>query len=586
MASTPQTQAVLTIGGDSSGAKQAIADAKSGLTSLGAAAKQSGQSMTTSFVKGALVVEGIKLGIRGVVSGTRSLISFTKQSIGLRQKEVQGIRELDRSLRTVNSTYAAQEKRIESIARTIQAKTNFDDAAVRQTFAELVVGLGDVEKAYLALPVAIDLAARGIGGQALIRAFRGQGRGLMGLGIAEDIFKGGDFNKILAAISARSVGTAEAAADPWIQMGNAVENVKESFGALVQEPVEAWLKKIAAAINEVNDTGFFDKEKILGNLKTVLSASVELIEIWTPVIAKAIKVGITKTLGVGWDDLTKIAALGVLGGRVGGVPGAVAGVATGIATQKYATELGEKYPGSESDGKGGAGVGWGEGVSIAGGGREDFSKPSAAHPIKYLQWKKRMKAAEKTFPQEQGELTDFFGWAKQGGLKYAFKRQLMRNLGLESPKSVTEESLDSDFSKASAKTDALMKRVRGEIGMADIIDPELQKRYPEYRREAASSDTWRNFMPYVSQYPPWEREWRAKAAEGAEDARQAAWSAGMRNRTYIPMIDQETPDQSDRWMRNEAARKSRRLANQSADAFNRAANTASLITQGPGVAIN
>jgi len=274
------SEAALKIGGDASGAVAALKATASGLRETATAGGAAGKSIGVSFFKAQLAIEALKIGVRGFISLSKSTIGFAKETITLRQKEVIGIRTLDAALKHAGTSYDTNRRQIEGIATAIQKVTNFDDSAVRSMLEALVVGTGDFATAMKALPIAADLAAKGIGTDALIRAFRGQGRGLMALGIDEDVFKGGNVDQILAAIRKKIGGTAQAAADPWVQMANAVGDTKEALGALIQEPVEKFLKKITAALMDLNASGFFDKENILTNIKETLSVGGDLVGIW------------------------------------------------------------------------------------------------------------------------------------------------------------------------------------------------------------------------------------------------------------------------------------------------------------------
>jgi hypothetical protein len=130
-------------------------------------------------------------------------------------------------------SFDSMEEKIMSTTAALQSKTNYGDEAQIRVLAQLVPMLGSTEDALAALPAVMDVAA--VSNKDLESTVMTMGPVLAGL---TDRIRGTtlEFDKsqgpmeridhILASVG----GTAEAQANPFIQLSNAVGDLKEKFG--------------------------------------------------------------------------------------------------------------------------------------------------------------------------------------------------------------------------------------------------------------------------------------------------------------------------------------------------------------------
>ena len=148
--------------------------------------------------------------------------------------------------------------KIEQTTAALQSKTNFGDEEQMRALALMTPMLGSVEKAMEALPAVMDAATvkqvslSTVAGT-LSRALSGQVNTALTLGMSFD--KSADFGERLEQVLGAVGGAAEADADPFIQLGNAVGDLKEKIGdALIPVvvPLIAHLKSFAERLQELN----------------------------------------------------------------------------------------------------------------------------------------------------------------------------------------------------------------------------------------------------------------------------------------------------------------------------------------------
>src|SRR3990167_5835014 len=171
-------------------------------------------------------------------------------------EEQQGIKLLDQALRNVGQSYKAQEMAIEKVIAAQERKTNFGDDEQRAAMQRLVALSGDYQKSLDSLPATLDLAAGlqidlATASNLVGRALAGNTEILAQYGIR--LREGATAAEINAAITRKLGGSAEAAANPLAQLGNAIGNLQDAFGkALLPAilPVIEALKNFTVFLNE------------------------------------------------------------------------------------------------------------------------------------------------------------------------------------------------------------------------------------------------------------------------------------------------------------------------------------------------
>ena len=148
--------------------------------------------------------------------------------------------------------------KIEQTTAALQSKTNFGDEEQMRALALMTPMLGSVEKAMEALPAVMDAATvkqvslSTVAGT-LSRALSGQVNTAITLGMSFD--KNAEFGERLEQVLGAVGGAAEADADPFIQLGNAVGDLKEKIGAAlipVVMPLIGHLQSFAERIQTLN----------------------------------------------------------------------------------------------------------------------------------------------------------------------------------------------------------------------------------------------------------------------------------------------------------------------------------------------
>ena len=169
--------------------------------------------------------------------------------------------------------------KIEQTTAALQSKTNFGDEEQMRALALMTPMLGSVEKAMEALPAVMDAATvkqvslSTVAGT-LSRALSGQVNTAITLGMSFD--KSADFGERLEQVLGAVGGAAEADADPFIQLGNAVGDLKEKIGAAlipVVMPLIDHLKSFAERLQTLNPQ-FIRTVAIVGMAATAFAAVV------------------------------------------------------------------------------------------------------------------------------------------------------------------------------------------------------------------------------------------------------------------------------------------------------------------------
>lgn len=206
---------------------------KSGLESITGSAKTAGLAMSAA---GAVITGALALAAKSAMD------------------EEIGIRKLDSALRTANTTYAEQQKAIEGVITALQNKTNFGDEAQRQALTKLVALTGSYSDSLAALPVVLDVAAgleMDLSAASLLvaKALAGNTSALSRYGIT--LKEGATQTEIMAALTAKFGGAAEAARDPLVGLNNRVGDVVQALGKALLPILIPLLTKLEELANAV-----------------------------------------------------------------------------------------------------------------------------------------------------------------------------------------------------------------------------------------------------------------------------------------------------------------------------------------------
>ena len=196
---------------------------------------------------------GLALSAMGA-AGAFAIKGFTDAA--LRQNEAMAL--FLNSAENSGAAMAGLEEKVTSVTAALQRKTNFGDEEQLAVLAKMIPVLGSTEKAMAALPAIMDAAAttgRGLREQSetLTKALAGTVHQAESLGIKFD--EAATFEERLAEITRLTGGAAEAAANPFIQLGNAVGDVSEQIGKAllpVVVPLVEKLKEFAEDLQKVN----------------------------------------------------------------------------------------------------------------------------------------------------------------------------------------------------------------------------------------------------------------------------------------------------------------------------------------------
>ena len=196
---------------------------------------------------------GLALSAMGA-AGAFAIKGFTAAAI----KQDQAMALFLNSSRNAGAEMVGLEQKIKGVTRALQDKTNFGDEEQLAVLAKMIPVLGSTEKAMAALPAIMDAAAttgRGLKEQSetLTKALAGTVHQAESLGIKFD--KTATFEERLALITKLTGGAAEAAADPFTQLGNATGDLAEKIGEAllpVVVPLIDKIKEFAVRLQTVN----------------------------------------------------------------------------------------------------------------------------------------------------------------------------------------------------------------------------------------------------------------------------------------------------------------------------------------------
>ena len=165
-----------------------------------------------------------------------------------------GIRTLDQAMKRVGTSYDSNKEKIEALISAQQNKTNFGDEEQRKALEKLITIGGTYDGSLTALTVTTDLAAganMSLEGAALLvaKAIAGETSSLSRYGIV--IEKGASQTEIMAALTKQFGGSAEAAADPIVQLKNRLGDLMQVFGDMLLPVLETLLPKIELFIRDI-----------------------------------------------------------------------------------------------------------------------------------------------------------------------------------------------------------------------------------------------------------------------------------------------------------------------------------------------
>ena len=180
-------------------------------------------------------------------------------------------------------SYASMEEQILSVTSALQKKTNFGDEAQIAVLAQLVPMLGNTEDALAALPAVMEVAA--LTSSDLESVVRTMGPVLAGVtdrlrGTTLEFEKSQGPMERVEKIMDKIGGTAEAQVDPFMQMGNAIGDVKEKIGEgflPVLKPLLGMIQRLAEWFQELNP-------RTLKIISTVIIATVAFAGIAGPIL--------------------------------------------------------------------------------------------------------------------------------------------------------------------------------------------------------------------------------------------------------------------------------------------------------------
>ena len=215
--------------------------AKSGLKGIG-------ESLTK--VSRAAGIAASAVGAFGVVA----IKSFVTASM----EQERALATLGQSIENTGVSFDTVKDKILGTTAALQDKTNFGDEQQIRTLTVLTTILGDVDAAMLALPAVMDAAsASGLGMESVAKtmgkALAGQVHQAESVGVTFDKTEG--FTERLAKVLGKVGGVAEANADPFVQLGNDMGDLKETIGkALIPVllPLVETLRDFAKRLQEMN----------------------------------------------------------------------------------------------------------------------------------------------------------------------------------------------------------------------------------------------------------------------------------------------------------------------------------------------
>ena len=185
---------------------------------------------------------GIALSAIGA-AGALAIKGFTTAALE-QEKALAGVLN---SARNTGESMEGFEEKVLSATAALERKTNFGDEEQMRVLTKMIPVLGSTEKALAALPLIMDAAAttgRDLSSQSetLTKALAGTVHTAESLGITFD--KNATFSERLAQGFDLVKGQAEAQADPFTQLNNAIGTMKEQIGKELLPVLGAFADKL------------------------------------------------------------------------------------------------------------------------------------------------------------------------------------------------------------------------------------------------------------------------------------------------------------------------------------------------------
>jgi hypothetical protein len=198
---------------------------------------------------------GMALSAMGAV-GTVAITNFAQAAI----TQQVAVDSLAAVVTNAGENFADMEEKVMATTAALQRKTNYGDEAQIRVLTQLVPMLGNTEDALAALPAIMEVAA--VTNKDFESTVATLGPVLAGMtnkvrGTSLEFDNSQGPMERVNAILAELGGTAEAQANPFTQMGNAIGDVKESLGAQllpIITPVINKIQEFAEKLQNVNPT--------------------------------------------------------------------------------------------------------------------------------------------------------------------------------------------------------------------------------------------------------------------------------------------------------------------------------------------
>ena len=200
---------------------------------------------------------------------TGMLALFTKSSM---EQQI-GVNLLNNSLKNVGTSYEAQQAQIEGVIGALQDKTNIGDEDQRQSLSSLIALTGDYEISLQALEVVADMATAmqmdfTAASLLVAKALSGQTSSLSRYGISID--SSATKTEVLAALTEKFGGAAEAAANPMTQLGNRTGDLAQAMGEVLLPIMNQLLPTLEKIVKST--VGFMEENKGLTTVLVGLAA--------------------------------------------------------------------------------------------------------------------------------------------------------------------------------------------------------------------------------------------------------------------------------------------------------------------------
>ena len=239
----------------------------------GKASKKAAETSDESWTKAKGTWIAAAAAIAGVTIAFAKLTKAAKEAVIASETQRKAVAGMEAVMKSMGRYTPELTANIQAYASELQRVTNFGDEATLQG-AKFLMTYGDITNKLLprSIKTMQDLAALMGGGPAgLVRAANMLGKASMGMtgelrrvGITVDqaTFESEGYLGVLKQIEKQVSGQAEAMADPWTQMSNAIGDAKENAGAIINLGFAPWAEDITALLGNVTETWKSLAEKI------------------------------------------------------------------------------------------------------------------------------------------------------------------------------------------------------------------------------------------------------------------------------------------------------------------------------------